>query len=207
MSNRTSKLIAATLLAAVAATSFAFTDARATNLPAWGEGVVLVPPGAKAKKISLTVGDASAPAIRRGKIVDFAGGYASGTIIIVSRDHALYLVLGNGKAVKYRVATGKKGFEWTGSHKVSSKVKWPDWTPPAEMRKRRPELPRYMAGGPNNPLGARAIYLGSSIYRIHGTNEPASIGKPASSGCIRMLNEDVIELFGNVKIGATVVVI
>jgi lipoprotein-anchoring transpeptidase ErfK/SrfK len=207
MSNRTSKLIAATLLAAVAATSFALPDASATNLPAWGEGVVLVPPAAKVEKASLTIGEESGPAIRRGKIVDFAGGYASGTIIIVSKNHALYLVLGNGKAVKYRVATGKKGFEWTGSHKVSSKVKWPDWSPPAEMRKRRPELPRYMAGGPNNPLGARAIYLGSSIYRIHGTNEPASIGKSASSGCIRMLNEDVIELFGNVRIGATVVVI
>ena len=105
-----------------------------------------------------------------------------------------------------RVATAKKGFEWRGSHQVSSKVKWPDWRPPAEMRKRRPDLPRYMAGGPNNPLGARAIYLGSSIYRIHGTNEPSSIGKAASSGCIRMLNEDVSELYRHVKLGARVTV-
>ena len=105
------------------------------------------------------------------------------------------------------VATAKRGFEWQGSHQVSAKVKWPDWRPPVEMRKRRPELPAYMAGGPNNPLGARAIYLGSSIYRIHGTNEPSSIGKAASSGCIRMLNEDVSELYMHVKIGARVTVL
>ena len=186
MSNRTSKLIAATLLAAVAATSFAFTDARATNLPPWGQGVVLVPPAAKVEKVSLTVGDASAPAIRRGKIVDFAGGYASGTIIIVSRDHALYFVLGNGKAVKYRVATGKKGFEWTGSHKVSSKVKWPDWTPPAEMRKRRPELPPYMAGGPNNPWArAPSIWARASIAFMAPTSRPRSASRRprAASAC------------------------
>ena len=116
-------------------------------------------------------------------------------------------MLGDGQAVMYRVATAKKGFEWKGSHQVSSKVKWPDWRPPAEMRKRRPDLPRHMAGGPNNPLGARAIYLGSSIYRIHGTIEPSSIGKAASSGCIRMLNEDVSELYRYVKLGARVTVL
>jgi lipoprotein-anchoring transpeptidase ErfK/SrfK len=116
-------------------------------------------------------------------------------------------VIGNGQAVQYRVATAKKGFEWRGTHKVSAKTTWPDWRPPAEMRKRKPELPKYMAGGPKNPLGARAIYLGSSIYRIHGTNEPSSIGKAASSGCIRMMNEDVSELYRFVKPGATVKVI
>lgn len=116
-------------------------------------------------------------------------------------------MLGSGYAVQYRVATAKKGFEWSGTHKVSAKTTWPDWRPPAEMRKRKPELPVFMEGGPENPLGARAIYLGSSIYRIHGTNEPASIGKAASSGCIRMLNEDVSELYKFVKKGATVTVL
>jgi lipoprotein-anchoring transpeptidase ErfK/SrfK len=126
---------------------------------------------------------------------------------VKTSERALYYVLGNGKAVRYAIATPKRGFEWSGSHKVSQKVKWPDWSPPAAMRKRKPELPAYMAGGPDNPLGARAIYLGSSLYRIHGTNEPSSIGKAASSGCIRMLNADVSELFRHVKLGATVTVV
>jgi lipoprotein-anchoring transpeptidase ErfK/SrfK len=144
---------------------------------------------------------------KRGKLVAFATKAAPGSIIVSTSEHALYLVLGHGRAVKYRVATAKKGFEWSGTHKVSSKTQWPDWRPPAEMRQRRPDLPAFMAGGLDNPLGARAIYLGSSIYRIHGTNEPKSIGKPASSGCIRMLNEDVTELYRFVKLGATVTVI
>jgi lipoprotein-anchoring transpeptidase ErfK/SrfK len=129
---------------------------------------------------------------------------AAGSIVINSKQNVLYFVLGNGKAAKYRVATARKGFEWSGTHKVSSKTTWPDWRPPTEMRVRHPELPVFMAGGPKNPLGARAIYLGSSIYRIHGTNEPKSIGKSASSGCIRMLNDDVTELYQFVKQGATV---
>jgi lipoprotein-anchoring transpeptidase ErfK/SrfK len=190
-----SRLIAAALLTA----AFVTAEARA-NLPQWGEGVVLVPSGAPAAK-------PAGPGFKRGKIVSFGNRYAKGSIVIITREHALYFVLGNGKAVKYPVATGKKGFEWRGTHKVSAKAKWPEWRPPKEMRKRRPDLPAYMAGGPDNPLGARAIYLGSSIYRIHGTNEPSSIGKSASSGCIRMFNEDVVELFSNVKIGTLVVVI
>ena len=147
------------------------------------------------------------PAFKRGKIVKFATGAKPGSIIVRTKEHALYYVLGNGKAVKYRVATAKKGFEWSGTHAVSSKVKWPDWRPPTEMRKRRPDLPAFMEGGPDNPLGARAIYIGGTIYRIHGTNEPSSIGKSASSGCIRMLNEDVSELFQFVRKGATVTVL
>jgi lipoprotein-anchoring transpeptidase ErfK/SrfK len=205
MSKLSSRLLGAALMAAVASTAVITTEAQA-NLPAWGQGVVLVPPSSKVNKPALK-NEQIAPGFRRGKIVSLAGNYAPGSIIVVTSEHALYYVLGSGKAVKYRVATGKKGFEWSGSHKVSSKVKWPEWNPPAEMRIRRPELPAHMAGGPDNPLGARAIYLGSSLYRIHGTNEPSSIGKSASSGCIRMLNQDVIELFNNVKIGATVVVI
>ena len=148
-----------------------------------------------------------APQFKRGQVVSFQTRQKPGSIVIVTRENALYYILGNGKAVKYRVATAKRGFEWKGSNQVSAKVKWPDWRPPAQMRKRRPELPAYMAGGPENPLGARAIYLGSSIYRIHGTNEPSSIGKAASSGCIRMLNADVAELFQHVKVGATVTVV
>jgi lipoprotein-anchoring transpeptidase ErfK/SrfK len=143
---------------------------------------------------------------KRGKVVAYDAAANPGDIIINTHENRLYYVLGDGQAVMFRVATAKRGFEWRGTHQVSSKVKWPDWRPPAEMRKRRPELPRYMAGGPNNPLGARAIYLGSSIYRIHGTNEPSSIGKAASSGCIRMLNEDVSELYRHVKLGARVTV-
>lgn len=144
---------------------------------------------------------------KRGKVVSFKTKYPAGSVIVKTGERALYYVLGNGKAVKYAIAAPKKGFEWSGSHKVSQKVKWPDWSPPAAMRKRKPELPTYMAGGPDNPLGARAIYLGSSLYRIHGTNEPSSIGKAASSGCIRMLNADVSELYAHVKQGALVVVV
>ena len=144
---------------------------------------------------------------KRGKVVSFTTKYAAGSIVVKTQERALYYVLGNGKAVKYRIAAPRRGFEWSGSHTVSQKVKWPDWSPPEAMRKRRPELPAYMAGGPENPLGARAIYLGSSLYRIHGTNEPSSIGKAASSGCIRMLNADVTELYAHVKTGALVVVV
>jgi lipoprotein-anchoring transpeptidase ErfK/SrfK len=162
-------------------------------------GVVLTPPTLKS--------DSVAPGFKRGQIVNFKSSLAPGSIVIVTKEHALYYILGNGKAAKYKVATAKKGFEWKGTHEVSRKTKWPDWRPPETMRKRRPDLPAFMKGGKNNPLGARAIYLGSSIYRIHGTNEPASIGKSASSGCIRMHNADVTELFRHVKMGATVTVI
>ncbi len=176
------------------------TSAQA-NTPVWGEGVVL----ASVSPSQAT--EMARPQFKRGKIVKFVTGAKPGSIIVRTKEHALYYVLGNGKAVKYRVATAKKGFEWSGTHAVSSKVKWPDWRPPTEMRQRRPELPAFMEGGPDNPLGARAIYIGGTIYRIHGTNEPSSIGKSASSGCIRMLNEDVSELFRFVKPGAKVIVI
>jgi lipoprotein-anchoring transpeptidase ErfK/SrfK len=209
--NRTSGLIknlrqlgAAAILASVMLLSGqSGPHANAATMPPEGEGLVLVPP---AKPVAMLMQKKASPAFKRGKIVEFKSEHAPGTIIVSARHKALFLVLGNGQAVKYRVATAKPGFEWKGTHKVSNKVKWPDWRPPTEMRKRRPDLPAFMAGGPDNPLGARAIYLGSSIYRIHGTNEPSSIGKAASSGCIRMLNADVEELYRNVKIGATVIV-
>jgi lipoprotein-anchoring transpeptidase ErfK/SrfK len=173
-------------------------EGRAAATPA-ADATAIVP---KAKPKS----NLARPSFRRGKTVDFSTTDAPGSIIVVTRTNNLYFVLGGGKAVQYRVATAKQGFEWSGAHPVSSKTKWPDWRPPKPMRERRPELPEYMAGGPENPLGARAIYLGSSIYRIHGTNEPSSIGKRTSSGCIRMLNADVTELYQNVQIGALVVV-
>jgi lipoprotein-anchoring transpeptidase ErfK/SrfK len=185
--------------------------AHAGNLPAPGQGVVLVPAAYSLQDqptgVTLYDYQDQYSGFKRGKIVDYRAAAAKGSIIVDTRQHALYLILGNGKAAKYRVATAKPGFEWSGTHQVASKTQWPDWRPPVEMRKRRPELPAYMAGGPKNPLGARAIYIGGTIYRIHGTNEPSSIGKSASSGCIRMLNEDVSELYRFVKIGASVTVI
>jgi lipoprotein-anchoring transpeptidase ErfK/SrfK len=130
----------------------------------------------------------------------------AGTIIINTNERMLYLVQGEGKAVRYGIGVGRPGFTWSGVHHVSEKREWPDWTPPQEMLRRRPDLPRHMVGGPDNPLGARALYLGSTLYRIHGSNEPWTIGTQVSSGCIRMRNEDVIDLYARVKIGTKVVV-
>lgn len=144
---------------------------------------------------------------KRGKVVPFDTSAPRGSIIVNTRENRLYYVLGDGTALMFRVATAKKGFEWKGTHRISAMAKWPDWRPPQEMRQRRPDLPAFMPGGPDNPLGARALYLGSTIYRIHGTNEPASIGKSVSSGCIRMLNEDVSYLYTLVRIGAQVTVL
>ena len=167
-------------------------------------GVVIVPAAISAN------GDVDAtetfPDVSRGVVISYSTQKPRGSVVISTRKNELYYVLGFGKAVKYRIATAKKGFEWKGTHKVSRKAVWPNWTPPADMRARRPDLPPFMAGGPKNPLGSRAIYLGSSIYRIHGTNEPKSIGKAASSGCIRMLNDDVAELYQLVRFGAEVTV-
>jgi lipoprotein-anchoring transpeptidase ErfK/SrfK len=129
-----------------------------------------------------------------------------GTIIIDTPNKCLYLVEPNGRALRYGVGVGRPGFMWAGTHHVSAKKEWPDWTPPPEMLERQPYLPRHMDGGPTNPLGARAMYLGSTLYRIHGSNEPWTIGTNVSSGCIRMRNADVIDLYGRVKVGAKVVV-
>ncbi len=177
--------------------------AKAGELPEWGAGVVIVPASAAPE---MAMSQKPKPAFKRGKVVAFTTEKPAGSIIVSTQRKVLYFVLGQGRAVQYRVATAKPGFEWAGFHKVSRKTEWPDWRPPEEMRQRRPELPEFMAGGPENPLGSRAIYLGGSIYRIHGTNEPKSIGKAASSGCIRMLNADVEELYRHVKPGAAVVV-
>ncbi|MBM6594637.1 L,D-transpeptidase [Microvirga pudoricolor] len=140
------------------------------------------------------------------EIVSFDGRHAPGTIIVSTSERRLYYVLGDGKAIRYGVGVGRPGFTWGGTQTVTMKREWPDWRPPATMLKRRPDLPRYMKGGPENPLGARALYLGSSIYRIHGSNEPETIGQAVSSGCIRMTNEDVMDLYSRAKVGARVVV-
>jgi lipoprotein-anchoring transpeptidase ErfK/SrfK len=139
--------------------------------------------------------------------VPYDGKEAPGTIIINTPERLLYLVEGGGRALRYGIGVGRPGFTWAGVHTVSNKREWPDWTPPDDMLKRRPDLPRHMEGGPENPLGARAMYLGSTLYRIHGSNEPWTIGTAVSSGCIRMRNEDVIDLYDRVKVGAKVVVI
>lgn len=140
------------------------------------------------------------------EIVAYAGRHAPGTIIVSTSERRLYFVLGNGQAIRYGVGVGRPGFQWGGSHSVTMKREWPDWRPPAAMLKRRPDLPRHMAGGPDNPLGARALYIGSTIYRIHGSNEPETIGEAVSSGCIRMTNEDVMDLYNRAKVGTRVIV-
>jgi lipoprotein-anchoring transpeptidase ErfK/SrfK len=141
------------------------------------------------------------------QLVEYHGKERAGTIVVDTPNKFLYLVQGDGTALRYGIGVGRPGFAWSGVKTVSAKKEWPDWTPPAEMLARRPDLPRHMEGGPENPLGARAMYLGSSLYRIHGSNEPWTIGTNVSSGCIRMRNEDVIDLYDRVRVGARVVVI
>ena len=143
----------------------------------------------------------------RRAIVDFRTSEAPGTVVIDTPNTTLYYVLGGGRAVRYGVGVGREGFTWSGVQTVTRKAEWPDWHPPADMIARQPYLPRFMAGGPGNPLGARAMYLGSSVYRIHGTNDPSTIGKFVSSGCIRLTNEDVSDLFSRVTVGTKVVVL
>ena len=141
------------------------------------------------------------------QLVSFDTRYAPGTIVISTEERRLYYVTSRGEAIQYAVGVGRPGFEWSGTKTVSLKREWPDWRPPAEMIRRRPDLPRYMPGGPENPLGARAMYLGGTLYRIHGSNEPETIGQAVSSGCIRMTNEDVVDLYNRVKLGTKVVVL
>src|SRR6266516_5434630 len=145
------------------------------------------------------------PSIAR-TVVSYPTNQKAGTIVISSAQRRLYLVLGNGQALSYAIAVGAAGYAWSGASQITDKREWPDWTPPEEMLQRRHDLPRHMAGVPDNPMGARAIYLGASLYRIHGSNEPDKIGQAVSSGCIRLTNQDVIDLYNRVQIGATVIV-
>ncbi|MCE1234823.1 MAG: L,D-transpeptidase [Hyphomicrobiales bacterium] len=139
-------------------------------------------------------------------VVDYATKETPGTVVVDTTTRHLYLVMTGGKARRYGVGVGRPGFQWAGVHQVTRKAEWPDWTPPPAMLKRKPDLPRHMDGGPDNPLGARALYLGSTEYRIHGSNEPWTIGQAVSSGCIRMRNEDVTDLYGRVPVGTKVIV-
>ncbi len=158
----------------------------------------------------LTYGEPLRPAVDPRylpQMVEYNGGEKAGTIIIDTPRRFLFLIQPGGRAIRYGIGVGRPGFSWAGVKQVSAKREWPDWRPPEQMLQRRPDLPHYMAGGPDNPLGARALYLGSSLYRIHGSNEPWTIGQAVSSGCIRMRNEDVIDLYKRVGIGTKVVVI
>jgi lipoprotein-anchoring transpeptidase ErfK/SrfK len=172
--------------------------------------------GAAAQQPQAVVSIASAPATEadsepepqfQRQEVEYSGPQAPGTLVVDTPDKFLFLVEPHGRALRYGIGVGRPGFTWSGVKWISRKAEWPDWTPPAEMVLRRPDLPRHMAGGPENPLGARALYLGSSLYRIHGTNEPSTIGHNVSSGCIRMMNEDVIDLYNRVPVGAKVIVL
>jgi lipoprotein-anchoring transpeptidase ErfK/SrfK len=146
------------------------------------------------------------PQFRR-QLVDYRTKEPAGTIIIDTAHTYLYLVLGNGQAMRYGIGVGREGFTWSGSERISRMAEWPDWHPPEEMIERQPYLPRFMAGGEGNPLGARALYLGKTLYRIHGTNQPSTIGTFVSSGCVRLVNEDIQDLYDRVKVGSRVVVL
>lgn len=150
--------------------------------------------------------DESLPPEYQRQMVFFRTTEPPGTIVIQTSERYLYLVQGNGRAMRYGIGVGREGFQWQGLLKISRKAEWPDWTPPAEMIQRQPYLPRFMAGGPGNPMGARALYLGATVYRIHGTNQPQTIGSAVSSGCFRLVNADVTDLFNRVPVGTKVVV-
>ena len=187
---------------------FGFTAPKPKPQPAPAAAAQTKPAKSSGKPKALMQGGAK-PSIsaQAPQTVPLKGGYKSGTVIVNQSQKKLFYVLGNGKAYAYPVAVGKEGFKWSGTQKVSRVASWPDWTPPAEMRKRKPELPLKMTGGVNNPLGAKAIYLGNSLYRIHGTNDKSSIGTASSSGCIRMHNGHVVHLAQMVSVGTTVHVI
>jgi lipoprotein-anchoring transpeptidase ErfK/SrfK len=154
-----------------------------------------------------TVAPPELPGKFKRQVVNYPTPEAPGTVVIDTSNTFLYLVLGNGRALRYGIGVGREGFTWAGTKTVEKKAEWPDWHPPQEMIERQPYLPRFMAGGPGNPLGARAMYLGGTVYRIHGTNAPQTIGQRVSSGCIRLTNEDVSDLYDRVSVGAKVVVL
>ncbi len=153
-----------------------------------------------------TARDAELPPEERRTSVFYRTEYPPGTIIVNTADRFLYLIMGNNTALRYGIGVGRAGFQWGGIHNISRKAEWPDWTPPPEMIERQPYLPRFMAGGPGNPLGARALYIGTTVYRIHGTNAPETIGQAVSSGCFRLVNDDIVDLYNRVPVGTKVVV-
>src|SRR5437773_4474743 len=208
---------AAAFATVVAATSFAASaGANPLNLfsvplhraePATPSTAMAYAPAQRMDRMDAIEDGTQLSARLRRQIVDYRTGEPAGTVIIDTPNTQLYYVLGNGKAIRYGIGVGREGFTWSGVQHVTKKAEWPDWTPPEEMIHRQPYLPRFMAGGPGNPLGARAMYLGSSIYRIHGTNNPSTIGGRVSSGCIRMTNEDVTDLYSRANLGTKVVVL
>jgi lipoprotein-anchoring transpeptidase ErfK/SrfK len=200
----TRMLCAAAALVAFAAVSFAATAAAS---PAYRYGQPAFFPMTQAQEEQNADEGFEVPNNLKRQIVDYRTSEAPGTIVIDTPNTYLYLVLGNGRAMRYGIGVGREGFTWSGTQAISKKAEWPDWTPPAEMIERQPYLPRFMAGGPGNPLGARAMYLGGSVYRIHGTNDPSTIGHRVSSGCIRLTNDDVVDLYSRVNVGTKVVVL
>jgi lipoprotein-anchoring transpeptidase ErfK/SrfK len=188
------------------------TGAIFTTTPARAEPLALVHPdrlhlqGFPNPPASEAQSSAELDADLRRQVIDYPTREEPGTIIVETTSTHLYLVLGGGKAIRYGIGVGREGFTWTGVRTIERKVEWPDWFPPTEMIARQPYLPRFVAGGPSNPLGARALYLSGSLYRIHGTNDPSTIGKHVSSGCIRMLNSDVSDLYARVNVGTKVIV-
>jgi len=206
-----SSKLAAAALAALAIGTVAF-SASATAAPLPLFPFFMAPPTEAAPPQlqmapSQEEGTVVMPARLKRQVVNYASREAPGTIIIDTPNTYLYLVMGNGQAVRYGIGVGRDGFTWSGTQTITKKSEWPDWTPPAEMIARQPYLPRHMAGGPGNPLGARAMYLGGTVYRIHGTNAPETIGTHVSSGCLRLTNEDVSDLYSRVNVGTKVIVL
>lgn len=177
---------------------------------------IIVATPAMAQRVDMSVGDQPGyvpnpadeelPAEYRHQIVFFRSTEAPGTIIVHTSERFLYVIQGNGRALRYGIGVGRDGFQWQGLLKITRKQEWPDWTPPPEMIERQPYLPRFMAGGPGNPMGARALYLGATIYRIHGTNQPQTIGSAVSSGCFRLVNPEVMDLYERIPVGTKVIV-
>ena len=191
-------------IASAFAAAFVATAACANPLFSFGQPQLSYPPFATAPRDS----ERSEQSDRfRRQVVEYPTREAAGTVIVDTPHTYLYYVLGNGKAIRYGIGVGREGFTWSGTETVTRKAEWPDWTPPPEMVQRQPYLPRFMAGGPQNPMGARAMYLGGTVYRIHGTNAPDTIGQQVSSGCIRLVNEDVMDLYSRVNVGTKVIVL
>jgi lipoprotein-anchoring transpeptidase ErfK/SrfK len=188
-----------------AAAIVALAGVAAAFSPALGAGDHAAYSGVKTNFIGGAYSYSVDPRFKR-KEVSYSSGERPGTIVIETGSRFLYLVLADGKALRYGIGVGRMGFTWKGTEHISRKAEWPDWHPPAEMLDRQPDLPDHMEGGPGNPLGARALYLGATEYRIHGTSQPWTIGHAVSSGCIRLTNEDVIDLYGRAKLGAKVIV-
>src|ERR1700730_15171181 len=207
------KLRTAMALGALALGTFAFSGSAQAAPPTQLFPFFIVPqtqyapPPAVAAPSEDESGTFELPARLRRQVVSYATREAPGTVIIDTPNTYLYLVLGNGQAMRYGIGVGRDGFTWSGIQSITKTAEWPDWTPPPEMIQRQPYLPRQMAGGPGNPLGARAMYLGGTVYRIHGTNAPGTIGTHVSSGCIRLTNEDVSDLYSRVNVGTKVIVL